>query len=66
MHDKIMIAIIDDNGGLFFIYSYSGTGKTFVKYLKLCTTLQFKGDIVQGYSAPYGIKWDCFSLISWW
>jgi len=30
VHDKIMESVGSDDGGFFFIYGYSGTGKTFI------------------------------------
>ncbi|KAL6531708.1 hypothetical protein OROMI_028071 [Orobanche minor] len=45
VYDKIMYAVDKGVGGVFFLYGYSGTGKTFT-WRTLCSALRGKGDIV--------------------
>ncbi|XP_015950054.1 uncharacterized protein LOC107474923 [Arachis duranensis] len=44
-YDKIMEAVYGYSGGVFFLYEYSGTQKTFV-WKTLASTLKSKGQIV--------------------
>nr|KAJ0214502.1 hypothetical protein LSAT_V11C400174020 [Lactuca sativa] len=43
--DDVMAAIEDNKGGVFFVYGYGGTGKTFL-WKTLSTTIRSKGQIV--------------------
>ncbi|KAH9605694.1 hypothetical protein KSS87_015531, partial [Heliosperma pusillum] len=43
--DEIMGALLQDTGGVFFIYGFGGTGKTFL-WKTLCAALCSTGDIV--------------------
>ncbi|CAH9122206.1 unnamed protein product, partial [Cuscuta epithymum] len=45
IYDTIMECIKDDNGGLFFLYGYGGTGKTFI-WRAISAFLRSKGEIV--------------------
>ncbi|KAL6574243.1 hypothetical protein OROHE_001147 [Orobanche hederae] len=45
IHDKILNAVENDKGGLFFVYGYGGTGKTFV-WNTLSAAIRAKGEIV--------------------
>ncbi|KAL6581830.1 hypothetical protein OROMI_005844 [Orobanche minor] len=45
IHDKILNAVANDKGGLFFVYGYGGTGKTFV-WNTLSAAIRAKGEIV--------------------
>ncbi|KAM3357764.1 hypothetical protein P3S68_020695 [Capsicum galapagoense] len=45
VYEKIMIAVDEDKGGLFFLYGYGGTGKTFI-WRALSSDLRSRGDIV--------------------
>ncbi|KAL6585413.1 hypothetical protein OROMI_002057 [Orobanche minor] len=45
IHDKILTAVANDKGGLFFIYGYGGTGKTFI-WNTLSAAIRAKGEIV--------------------
>ncbi|KAL7606511.1 hypothetical protein Lser_V15G20604 [Lactuca serriola] len=43
--DEIMTAVKENKGGVFFVYGYGGTGKTFL-WKTLSASLRSKGDIV--------------------
>ncbi|XP_070004230.1 uncharacterized protein [Nicotiana sylvestris] len=45
VYDKIISAVNEDKGGLFFLYGYGGTGKTFI-WKTLSSSVRSKGDIV--------------------
>ncbi|XP_074265834.1 uncharacterized protein LOC141588285 [Silene latifolia] len=45
VYDSIMTAVGKDQGGIFFIYGHSGTGKTFL-WKTLCTAIHSRGEIV--------------------
>ncbi|XP_074296486.1 uncharacterized protein LOC141626705 [Silene latifolia] len=45
VYDDIMTAIHDGKGGVFFLYGYGGTGKTFL-WRTLCSAIRSKGEIV--------------------
>ncbi|XP_047962051.1 uncharacterized protein LOC125206878 [Salvia hispanica] len=45
VYDTIMFAIDSNHGGLFFVYGYGGTGKTFI-WKTLSAAIRSKGDIV--------------------
>ena len=45
VYDTIMSAIDSNHGGLFFVYGYGGTGKTFI-WKTLSAAIRSKGDIV--------------------
>lgn len=45
IYDEIMHALDKDNGGVFFVYGYGGTGKTFV-WKTLSTAIRSQGEIV--------------------
>ncbi|XP_057790213.1 uncharacterized protein LOC131007083, partial [Salvia miltiorrhiza] len=45
VHDKVLSAVNSNSGGMFFVYGYGGTGKTFV-WKGLSAALRSKGDIV--------------------
>ncbi|XP_059289718.1 uncharacterized protein LOC132043247 isoform X6 [Lycium ferocissimum] len=45
VYDKIMTAVNQDRGGLFFLYGHGGTGKTFM-WRTLSSGVRSKGDIV--------------------
>ncbi|XP_052193855.1 uncharacterized protein LOC127802189 [Diospyros lotus] len=45
VYDIVMDAVKLNGGGMFFVYGYGGTGKTFV-WKTLSTTLRSKGEIV--------------------
>ncbi|XP_074278200.1 uncharacterized protein LOC141601796 [Silene latifolia] len=45
VYNEIMEAIASNQGGVFFVYGYGGTGKTFI-WRTLCATLRNKGEIV--------------------
>ncbi|XP_076888524.1 uncharacterized protein LOC143538972 [Bidens hawaiensis] len=45
IYDDINRAIEGDNGGVFFVYGYDGTGKTFL-WKTLSTSIRSKGEIV--------------------
>ncbi|KAL6531912.1 hypothetical protein OROMI_028275 [Orobanche minor] len=45
VYDKIMYAVDKGVGGVFFLYGYGGTGKTFI-WRTLCSALRGRGDIV--------------------
>ncbi|KAL6521972.1 hypothetical protein OROMI_031849 [Orobanche minor] len=45
IYDKIMYAVDKGVSGVFFLYGYGGTGKTFI-WRTLCSALRGKGDIV--------------------
>ncbi|KAL6577795.1 hypothetical protein OROMI_010123 [Orobanche minor] len=45
VYDKIMYAVDKGVGGVFFLYGYNDTGKTFT-WRTLCSALRGKGDIV--------------------
>lgn len=45
IHEKIVSAVYQDSGGVFFVYGYVGTGKTFL-WKTLSTAIRSKGKIV--------------------
>ncbi|KEH36616.1 PIF1-like helicase [Medicago truncatula] len=45
VYDKIMTRVKEDKPGLFFLYGYGGTGKTFI-WRALCAALRSDGEIV--------------------
>ncbi|KAL0759093.1 hypothetical protein Bca101_075243 [Brassica carinata] len=45
VYEQILDAVLNDSGGVFFLYGYGGTGKTFV-YRALSSAIRFKGMIV--------------------
>ncbi|XP_042055739.1 uncharacterized protein LOC121800221 [Salvia splendens] len=45
VYDTIMSAVNSNHGGLFFVYGYGGTGKTFI-WKTLSAAIRSKGDIV--------------------
>ncbi|XP_074298575.1 uncharacterized protein LOC141629483 [Silene latifolia] len=45
VYNEIMEAITSNQGGVFFVYGYGGTGKTFI-WQTLCAALRGKGEIV--------------------
>ncbi|XP_048498179.2 uncharacterized protein LOC125496694 [Beta vulgaris subsp. vulgaris] len=45
IYNEIMSAVLRDKGGVFFVYGYGGTGKTYLWRL-LCVALRRKGEIV--------------------
>ncbi|XP_070005486.1 uncharacterized protein [Nicotiana sylvestris] len=45
VYDKIISAVNEDKGGLFFLYGHGGTGKTFI-WKTLSSGVRSKGDIV--------------------
>ncbi|KEH23234.1 PIF1-like helicase [Medicago truncatula] len=45
VYDKIMTRVKEDKSGLFFLYGYGGTGKTFI-WRALCAALRSDGGIV--------------------
>ncbi|XP_074267073.1 uncharacterized protein LOC141590375 [Silene latifolia] len=45
VYNEIMEAIASNQGGVFFVYGYGGTGKTFI-WRTLCAALRSKGEIV--------------------
>ncbi|XP_057793329.1 uncharacterized protein LOC131009949 [Salvia miltiorrhiza] len=45
VHDKVLSAVNSNSGGMFFLYGYGGTGKTFI-WKGLSAALRSKGDIV--------------------
>jgi hypothetical protein len=45
VHDKIMESVSSDDGGFFFLYSYGGTGKTYI-WKTLSAVVRSKGLIV--------------------
>ncbi|XP_042055868.1 uncharacterized protein LOC121800363 [Salvia splendens] len=45
VHDTIMSSVYSNNGGIFFVYGYGGTGKTFI-WRSLSAGIRSKGDIV--------------------
>ncbi|XP_071714847.1 uncharacterized protein [Rutidosis leptorrhynchoides] len=45
VYDTIVDAVYNDKGGLFFLYGYGGTGKTFV-WKTLAAAIRSRGDIV--------------------
>lgn len=45
VYDKIIMAVNEDKGGLFFLYGHGGTGKTFI-WRTLSSAIRSRGDIV--------------------
>ncbi|XP_042044754.1 ATP-dependent DNA helicase pfh1-like [Salvia splendens] len=45
VHDTIMSSVHSNDGGIFFVYGYGGTGKTFI-WRSLSAGIRSKGDIV--------------------
>ncbi|CAN7123126.1 unnamed protein product, partial [Brassica rapa subsp. narinosa] len=45
IYDEIITAVVEDRGGMFFVYGFGGTGKTFLWKL-LSSALRCRGDIV--------------------
>lgn len=45
VYDIVITGVEGNKGGIFFIYGYGGTGKTFV-WMTLTSTLRSKGEIV--------------------
>lgn len=45
VYDRILTAVQNDRGGVFFLYGYGGTGKTFV-WKALSSALRSQGEIV--------------------
>ncbi|XP_012858302.1 PREDICTED: uncharacterized protein LOC105977534 [Erythranthe guttata] len=45
VYDKIMVRVNERHGGLFFLYGYGGTGKTYI-WRTLSAALRSKGEIV--------------------
>lgn len=45
VYDEIMAALSEDKGGVFFVYGYGGTGKTFL-WKTLSAAVRSKGEIV--------------------
>ncbi|XP_074305621.1 uncharacterized protein LOC141640840 [Silene latifolia] len=45
IYDEIMEAVAKECGGVFFVYGYGGTGKTFL-WRTLCAAIRRKGEIV--------------------
>ncbi|XP_020251238.1 ATP-dependent DNA helicase PIF4-like, partial [Asparagus officinalis] len=45
VYDRIIDAVFENNGGVFFVYGYGGTGKTYL-WRTLTSGLRSKGDIV--------------------
>ena len=45
VHDTIMDSVETGNGGVFFVYGYGGTGKTFL-WKTLAAGIRRKGDVV--------------------
>ncbi|XP_048623621.1 uncharacterized protein LOC106398612 [Brassica napus] len=45
VYEQILDAVLNDSGGVFFLYGYGGTGKTFV-YRALSSSIRSKGMIV--------------------
>ncbi|XP_074300786.1 uncharacterized protein LOC141632106 [Silene latifolia] len=45
VYNEIMDAVLNNRGGVFFVYGYGGTGKTFI-WRSLCSGIRSKGEIV--------------------
>ncbi|KAH9620971.1 hypothetical protein KSS87_023892 [Heliosperma pusillum] len=45
VYNEIVDAVLKNKGGVFFVYGYGGTGKTFI-WRTLCAAFRCKGDIV--------------------
>ncbi|KAK9705842.1 hypothetical protein RND81_07G086300 [Saponaria officinalis] len=45
VYNEIMESVLNNRGGVFFVYGYGGTGKTFI-WRSLCAALRSKGEIV--------------------
>ncbi|XP_074300018.1 ATP-dependent DNA helicase PIF1-like [Silene latifolia] len=45
VYNQIMEAVASNQGGMFFVYGYGGTGKTFI-WRTLCAALRSQGEIV--------------------
>ena len=45
MYGSLMESVVQDSGGMFFVYGYGGTGKTYL-YKTLSTRLRSEGEIV--------------------
>ncbi|XP_076934857.1 uncharacterized protein LOC143601293 [Bidens hawaiensis] len=45
VYNEIMNALVDKKGGVFFVYGYGGTGKTYL-WKTLSTSISAKGDVV--------------------
>jgi len=45
VYDRVMTRVGEGNPGLFFLYSYGGTGKTFI-WRAMCAALRSQGEIV--------------------
>ncbi|KAK9665754.1 hypothetical protein RND81_14G133600 [Saponaria officinalis] len=45
VYDQIINAVDNDSGGIFFVYGYGGTGKTYI-WRTLCAAIRSKGEIV--------------------
>ena len=45
VYEQILDAVLNDSGGVFFLYGYGGTGKTFV-YRALSSAIRSRGMIV--------------------
>ncbi|XP_074297028.1 uncharacterized protein LOC141627701 [Silene latifolia] len=44
VYNEIMDAVLKNRGGVFFVYGYGGTGKTFI-WRSLCSRIRSKGEI---------------------
>ncbi|XP_074283493.1 uncharacterized protein LOC141608042 [Silene latifolia] len=45
VYNEIMDVVLSNRGGVFFVYGYGGTGKTFI-WRSLCVGIRSKGEIV--------------------
>ncbi|XP_074277124.1 uncharacterized protein LOC141600773 [Silene latifolia] len=45
VYNEIMDVVLNNRGGVFFVYGYGGTGKTFIWH-SLCSGIRSKGEIV--------------------
>ncbi|GFX28003.1 ATP-dependent DNA helicase [Trichonephila clavipes] len=61
VYDRIMRAITEQSGGLFFIDAPGGTGKTFLLSLILAT-IRSQNNSASGYC----IIWNCGNSFGWW
>ncbi|XP_076906895.1 ATP-dependent DNA helicase RRM3-like [Bidens hawaiensis] len=53
VYNEIMSALIDKKGGVYFVYGYGGTGKTYL-WKTLSASIRSKGEVVLNF-APRGI-----------
>ncbi|XP_074309151.1 uncharacterized protein LOC141643752 [Silene latifolia] len=61
VYNEIMEAIASNQGGVFFVYGYGGTGKTFI-WRTLCAALRSKGEIV----LPVASSGIAKNVDTWW